>query len=727
MAILGGGNSQNLNQEPDTSPTFWQATGQVQFFGAWDSGTTYGVGALVDFGGVIYISIQASNLNNEPDVSPLWWTATGNESFAGAWSSATAYTTGQTVTDSGSLYIALQNSTNQDPTSTTGYWQLITGSTIFYGNWSNTQAYPVGAQVFYNGALWLATAANTNQTPAPGSSYWENVGTSAILLAAWSSSVAYTVGMEVTFGGFVFQSIQAGTNQTPPTPPATSAYWTNMGPASIDPSTAYILMKGSVPGTLNNGFAYTSTTSGATIAWNSQAIYRADGSITNIANGSQAVTGLASGTTYYAFPYWNEAAAALDFVSDSSLTIPNITGVSFGGTQEITTTSQVALPTPNFSIAGWIKTAAGYTGGLGGIICNATNQTGTISSANTRLELGLDGSTSGLLVAAYTPQTGSSGLLTSTVKVNDGLWHFVVFSVTGSVSQSLYIDGVLNDTTSVTGNPSTTLCYYRLVKNTANTILTGLLSEVAVFSSALSAVQVGELYSAGSAVSQAAYEAVVTSLSPTYWWKLTDTSGSTAHDSADSNPGTYTNSPTLNQTSAVTGTIGSPSVLWPNRNILATQAQNLQGFVPLSDGGIAVATPATGSGGGGTSGSGNGGSGTGCYSGDTLVCTPDNEVPIASLKPGDIIISKTGPQRIREVLRHESETRKMIRMKQGLVTPNHAIFDKADWVPASEVFTNCPIIEFDGPVFNLLIDADDFESKSFFLANGHLSHNGKFI
>ena len=258
--------------------------------------------------------------------------------------------------------------------------------------------------------------------------------------------------------------------------------------------------------------------------------------------------------------------------------------------------------------------------------------------------------------------------------------------------------------------------------------MTGQMSGIAVFSSALTAVQVSQLFSAGSAVSQTQYQTLVLATTGIkYFWKLVDTSGTSAVDSSGSgNTGTYTNSPTLNQTSPSFGSVGSPStIMWPSRNILVSAAQILQSRVPLSGGGIAVATTATGTGGGGTSGSGQGGTGNGCYSGETRVCTPNADVPISALKPGDIIISKTGPQRVREVLRHDPQSRKMIQMSQGLVTPNHLIFDKTEWVPASEVFTNCSVVDYDGPVYNLLIDTDDYESKSFWLANGRLSHNGK--
>lgn len=83
----------------------------------------------------------------------------------------------------------------------------------------------------------------------------------------------------------------------------------------VDPAKSGVLMRGSVPPTWSGAFAYTSTTSGITWSWSGLIIYRADGTQTQIANGSLAVSGLAAATTYYFYPYWDETALTLAWIA----------------------------------------------------------------------------------------------------------------------------------------------------------------------------------------------------------------------------------------------------------------------------------------------------------------------------------------------------------------------------------------------------------------------------
>ncbi|MHB8526652.1 MAG: Hint domain-containing protein [Candidatus Acidiferrales bacterium] len=83
----------------------------------------------------------------------------------------------------------------------------------------------------------------------------------------------------------------------------------------IDPAKSGVLMKGSVPPTWSGAFTYASTTSSITWAWSGLVIYRADGTTTAVTNSSLTVTGLAPGTAYYFYPYWDDTLLALAWVA----------------------------------------------------------------------------------------------------------------------------------------------------------------------------------------------------------------------------------------------------------------------------------------------------------------------------------------------------------------------------------------------------------------------------
>lgn len=83
----------------------------------------------------------------------------------------------------------------------------------------------------------------------------------------------------------------------------------------VDPTKSGVLMRGSVPPTWSGAFTYISTTSSITWSWSGLVIYRADGTQTQIANGSLTVSGLAAATTYYFYPYWDETALAIAWVA----------------------------------------------------------------------------------------------------------------------------------------------------------------------------------------------------------------------------------------------------------------------------------------------------------------------------------------------------------------------------------------------------------------------------
>ena len=122
---------------------------------------------------------------------------------------------------------------------------------------------------------------------------------------------------------------------------------------------------GSIPPTLNNGFTYTSTTTSITWSWTGQVISRANNTTTAVANGSQGITGLSSGTTYYFYPYYNEVTEAVAWVTAGGAGSPAYAYTSRANvqTQLQSLTQFVNLSTGPMSAA---TPSSGSGGGSGG-------------------------------------------------------------------------------------------------------------------------------------------------------------------------------------------------------------------------------------------------------------------------------------------------------------------------------------------------------------------------
>lgn len=136
-----------------------------------------------------------------------------------------------------------------------------------------------------------------------------------------------------------------------------------------------------------------------------------------------------------------------------------------------------------------------------------------------------------------------------------GVWHHVAGTYDGA-NIKVYVDGQLNAQTAVSGaanNPSSAL--FLIGKNAAGgPYFNGLIDEPAVYATALSATRIAAHYSAGRPASLFAtttYRQNVLADQPSGYWRLDETSGTTAADiSAGNRPGVY-NGVTLGQPGAL--------------------------------------------------------------------------------------------------------------------------------------------------------------------------------
>ena len=171
--------------------------------------------------------------------------------------------------------------------------------------------------------------------------------------------------------------------------------------------------------------------------------------------------------------------------------------LSFDGTDDyISTTTLVGNPTTT-TVSAWFKTgtASGHK-----IVGLESNQTGTASALFDRhLYMGTD---SKIYFGVFDTAARS---VTSTSTLTNNAWHHAVGTDNGSTI-ALYIDGVLQGTTSGTGYASYVTSYWRIGSyrfgsntwtNASDGYFTGSIDDVRIYNRALSAGEVQKLYQWG--------------------------------------------------------------------------------------------------------------------------------------------------------------------------------------------------------------------------------------
>jgi PKD repeat protein len=234
---------------------------------------------------------------------------------------------------------------------------------------------------------------------------------------------------------------------------------------------------------------------------------------------------------------------------------------SFNGSTSGFAVSQTQLPTTQaLSVEAWVNTTT--TSG-GKIVGYGNSLTGNSSSYDRHLYMDNSGH---IIWGVY---NGASKTLTTSARCNDGQWHHIVGVLDPVQGTSLFVDGkkVGRDPTVVSAQ--TYAGYWRIggdnlsswpSKPTSN-YLNGTIDDVAIYPSALTAVQVQAHYTAsgrtvaGTPAPTDAYGSQIVAGSPDLYWRLGESSGSTASDSGPvGNDATYSGGVTLGVAGAVTGT-----------------------------------------------------------------------------------------------------------------------------------------------------------------------------
>jgi predicted chitinase len=183
-----------LPASPAQAAVVAAASGSCSGATTWTAGTSYNVGAIVEYpsNGDYYIATNA-NPGYDPTISTWYWSPYSCTSSSGGgsscstattWTAGTNYSVGAIVEypSNGDYYIATNANPGYDPTISTWYWSPYSCSSSSGGGSSCSSAttwvagtnYSVGAIVEYpsNGDYYIATNANPGYDPTISTWFW---------------------------------------------------------------------------------------------------------------------------------------------------------------------------------------------------------------------------------------------------------------------------------------------------------------------------------------------------------------------------------------------------------------------------------------------------------------------------------------------------------------------------------------------------------------------------
>ena len=238
-------------------------------------------------------------------------------------------------------------------------------------------------------------------------------------------------------------------------------------------------------------------------------------------------------------PAWTQGkvGAALDFGTESETKYVTVAD-----------NNQLDIGTSDYTIEAWIKHGANLGSSWDAGIVDKYN--GTSGYAFT-VRTNSDPSNAGKLnfIVRDNPSTWVEVKSTSTV--NDGQWHHVVASADRDTNVKIYIDGVLDQTSSaITTQQGSVAGTDDVIIGRLNSNFNGKIDHVKIYNYARTPAQVAYDYNRGKPIGH---------------WKLDECQGTTAYDSSgNENNGTITIGGTGSNTSAGTCSSGTGTEAWNN-------------------------------------------------------------------------------------------------------------------------------------------------------------------
>jgi hypothetical protein len=412
---------------------------------SWQPNTVYGIGDIVKYGGIVYncntahTSAASVTLGLEANQSS-WSIQFSGIEFKGTWSGSNIrYKANDLVKLGPDLYECTAGHTSSSSFAT-GNWQIYLPGIDLGGTWSSSVTYQPGDVVQYGGFDFISAAQNNlNNTPSLTSSFWTLLAQGYELRTDWSSQATYKIGDVVRRNGGLYEAF-ADTNSTT---------------GAQDPSTSTVsgpyLSAGSSGTTINLGGVFSATWSS-----NNTVITPSNGSSTAgiLVGDIIAASGIPAGTTITNIS--NTGALTLSNQTTAGNINSNFTGYAASTTLTVLSQSSSSAPIGvGYLLSGGTPSdPIGAPGSFSVPGVTISNQvTATINTVSIATASG-DGTTATLIFSAaqtYAPYTVGQKITVSSVSVSGYNGTYTVTACTTTQVQ------YLNTTTSAaTGGSAVT-------------------------------------------------------------------------------------------------------------------------------------------------------------------------------------------------------------------------------------------------------------------------------
>ena len=199
----------------------------------WTTDTAYGVNDVVRWGGIVYkcianhTSAASTGLGLEANIAS-WTVYYSGVEYRGPWSSGIRFKLNDLTKVDGNIYICTQHHTSGG-TFSVSFFSMYTPGQLFKLVWSNGTTYQIGNIVLYGGNAYISkTANNSNNFPNTSIANWSLFNTGYNVRNTWLSGSNYMPGDLVARNGVLYQAT-ANSNAQDPNTSTTSVNYVGTG------------------------------------------------------------------------------------------------------------------------------------------------------------------------------------------------------------------------------------------------------------------------------------------------------------------------------------------------------------------------------------------------------------------------------------------------------------------------------------------------------------------